>query len=31
MYAVIVLPALAALWLLVYPRRRAIPRLAPAE
>jgi lipopolysaccharide export system permease protein len=31
MYAVIVLPALAALWLLVYPRRRAIPRLAPAD
>jgi len=30
-YAVVVLPALAALWLLLQPQRRAIPRFAPAE
>jgi len=30
-YAVVVLPSLAALWLLLFLQRRAIPRLAPAE
>lgn len=31
MYAVVILPALAALWVILRPRRRAIPRFAPAE
>ena len=31
MYAVAAIPALAALWMIVHPHRRAIPRLAPAE
>lgn len=31
MYAVAALPALVALWMIVHPHRRAIPRLAPAE
>ena len=31
MYAVAAIPALVALWMIVHPHRRAIPRLAPAE
>jgi len=31
MYAVVAVPALTALWMLLIPRRRTIPRLAPAE
>jgi lipopolysaccharide export system permease protein len=31
MYAVVGLPALVALWMIARPRRRAVPRLAPAE
>lgn len=31
MYAAVVLPALAALWMILRPPRRAVPRLAPAE
>lgn len=31
MYAVVALPALAALWMILRQRRRAIPRFAPAE